>query len=100
MVAVPSMVCALLCFVFCIYLKSMLNKKKVGKDIDVPVLDKLSAQVKSGAMAFLKEEYKFLSIFVVVLAFVLFLLYLINPVAGKTKDYWDDGFRIAFAFVA
>ena len=41
----------------------------------MPVLDELSAQVKSGAIAFLKEEYTYLCMFVVALAVTLFALF-------------------------
>jgi inorganic pyrophosphatase len=52
--------------------------------------------VKSGSIAFLKEEYKYLAIFVVCLGAVLTLLYCVNPVV---EDEVNDGFRMGFAFV-
>merc|ERR1712176_1503156 len=64
--------------------------------MDKPQLDFLAKQVKSGAKAFLKEEYKYLACFVIVLAATLAVLYAINPVK---KDHPDDGARIAGAFI-
>jgi len=98
MISVPPLGCAFLCLLFCICVKLALDKHKVGKDIGVPKLDKLAAQVKSGSIAFLKEEYKFLGAFVFVLTIALGLLYGIKPSSGPRKDYWDDGLRIAAAF--
>jgi len=81
------------------YLKAQLQKQKIGADIGHPVIDVLAAQVKSGARAFLKEEYKYLSVFVAVLAAVLCLLYVLNPIARDSADACSDGFRLAGAFV-
>jgi H(+)-translocating pyrophosphatase len=77
-------------------LYAKLKKCKVGKDISIPKLDKLAGQVRSGSIAFLKEEYKYLAIFVFVLAVVLTILYAVNPVR---KDEWNDGFRMGGSFV-
>jgi len=56
----------------------------VGKDINAPKVDYLAAKVKTGSIAFLKEEYKYLAIFVLILAIALGLLYGFNPVTkGK-----------------
>merc|ERR1719240_2565132 len=64
--------------------------------MDKPVLDKLAKQVKSGSIAFLKEEYKYLGIFVVCLGGVLTLLYAVNPVR---EDEWNDGLRMGGSFI-
>jgi len=97
-VAVPPMVAGVLCLAFNLVLRWKLMKEPVGKDINVPKLDILAAKVKSGSIAFLKEEYKFLGVFVAVLAILLMILYCLNPVSTGDTD-WDDGFRIAGAFV-
>ena len=68
---------------------------QVGKDINHPKLDYLSAKIKSGAMAFLKEEYKFLAQFVLALGVVLLILFSVSPQTNAT-----DGVRICAAFFA
>lgn len=65
----------------------------------MPILDSLARQVKNGAMAFLKEEYKYLAIFVACIGTVLFFLYILNPVPEDAAHNWDDGFRILGVFV-
>eukprot|EP00747_Dinoflagellata_sp_TGD_P017746 gnl/TRDRNA2_/TRDRNA2_126026_c0_seq1.p1 gnl/TRDRNA2_/TRDRNA2_126026_c0~~gnl/TRDRNA2_/TRDRNA2_126026_c0_seq1.p1 ORF type:complete len:855 (-),score=148.62 gnl/TRDRNA2_/TRDRNA2_126026_c0_seq1:59-2623(-) len=95
-VAVPPLMGALLCFVFNCGLKIRLRKCSIGEDIDVPVLDKLARQVKSGAVAFLKEEYKYLTVFVIMLGGVLCALYILHPI----DSHMDDGPRMAIAFAA
>jgi len=50
----------------------------VGTEIDHPRLDYLAAQIKSGAMAFLREEYKYLSIFVFGLGIALLVLFTLS----------------------
>merc|ERR1719201_1467611 len=64
--------------------------------MDKPVLDTLALQVKSGSIAFLKEEYKYLPIFVVCLGAVLTLLYAVSPVV---EDEWNDGLRMGGSFI-
>eukprot|EP00931_Biecheleriopsis_adriatica_P064807 TRINITY_DN3949_c0_g1_i5.p1 TRINITY_DN3949_c0_g1~~TRINITY_DN3949_c0_g1_i5.p1 ORF type:complete len:798 (-),score=189.29 TRINITY_DN3949_c0_g1_i5:68-2461(-) len=95
----PPLLASVFSLLFVSLLKFKLNRKPVGKSIDVPKLDVLAAQVKSGSKAFLKEEYKFLSVFVLVLALVLGALYIAVPVSGNTENAWDDGPRIAGVFV-
>jgi len=99
MIAVPPLGASLVCLLFVIFLKLKLNKQPVGKDIEKPKLDVLAAQVKSGSRAFLKEEYKFLAAFVIFLAAVLLGLYTGMPVSGTVSEAWDDGLRIAGAFI-
>jgi len=93
---VPPMVAAAMCLLFNVFFIMKLKKCKIGKDIDVPKLDVLAAQVKSGSIAFLKEEYKFLGVFVACLAAVLVLLYAVNPVV---EDEWNDGLRMGGVFI-
>merc|ERR1719502_1670420 len=71
-------------------------EKPAGKAVDIPQLDMLAGKVKSGARAFLVEEYKYLGVFVFVLAVVLFGLYMAEPVSAEDDT---DGVRIAFAFI-
>merc|ERR1719502_380898 len=71
-------------------------EKPAGKAVDISQLDMLAGKVKSGARAFLVEEYKYLGVFVFVLAVVLFGLYMAEPVSTEDDT---DGVRIAFAFI-
>lgn len=96
-VCAPPLVGSVLCLIFNCFLLRKLKGKRIGKDINVPKLDKLAKQVKSGSIAFLKEEYKYLGVFVATLAVVLCVLYAVNPVK---KDSHDDGPRMAGSFVA
>jgi hypothetical protein len=48
---------------------------QVGHEIDHPRLDYLAAKIKSGAVAFLREEYKYLSYFVFSLGVALLILF-------------------------
>eukprot|EP00241_Pyramimonas_parkeae_P003347 CAMPEP_0114247320 /NCGR_PEP_ID=MMETSP0058-20121206/12959_1 /TAXON_ID=36894 /ORGANISM="Pyramimonas parkeae, CCMP726" /LENGTH=753 /DNA_ID=CAMNT_0001360617 /DNA_START=75 /DNA_END=2336 /DNA_ORIENTATION=+ len=89
----PGLVGAALSLIFIMYLRIGLYKAKVGKDISHPRLDFLSAKIKSGAMAFLKEEYKFLGYFVLVVGLVLLLLFSVSPQEDDT-----DGVRMMAAF--
>jgi K(+)-stimulated pyrophosphate-energized sodium pump len=74
-VAVPALAAGAVAFVFIAFLYTKLAKFETGTDIGVPVLDELSLQVKSGAIAFLKTEYTYLCVFVVALALTLFGLF-------------------------
>merc|ERR1740121_821758 len=58
------------------------------------IIDELALQVKSGSKAFLKAEYTYLAVFVVILTAVLAALYATNPV----HDDPLDGARIGVAF--
>jgi len=79
---------------FIYWLKQKLDSKPTGKDVGLPLVDELALQVKSGAKAFLRAEYWYLSVFVVILTFVLGILYGIKPVVDDSMD----GARIAVAF--
>jgi len=92
-IVAPGLVGGGLCFFFILFLRFRLYQAKVGADIDHPKLDYLSAKIKSGAIAFLKEEYKYLSVFVFILGAVLCLLFSISWQEKKT-----DGVRIMSAF--
>merc|ERR1719162_81550 len=71
----PALAAGACAFVFIAFLYTRLAKFETGTDIGVPVLDELSLQVKSGAIAFLKTEYTYLCIFVVALALTLYGLF-------------------------
>ena len=74
-VGAPALAAGACAFVFIAFLYTRLAKFETGTDIGVPVLDELSLQVKSGAIAFLKTEYTYLCIFVVALALTLYGLF-------------------------
>jgi len=80
---------------FIAYLRFRLMRQKTGAEVGLPLLDELSSRVKRGAKAFLRTEYAFLSVFVGILAAVLAVLYVVQPVHSDRAD----GARIAFAFV-
>jgi len=94
--AAPLLVCGLLSLCFVLVLRRKLLSKKVGKDIDVPKVDYLAAKVKSGSIAFLKEEYKYLSAYVVVWAILLLILFTVSPMKDGAGD---DGIRSAACLV-
>ena len=74
-VSVPAFVCAGIAFFFIFFLYTKIWSYAIGKDIGVPHIDDLAAQIRSGAASFLTTEYKFLSVFVVALAMTLFGLF-------------------------
>merc|ERR1719393_276761 len=90
---------AVLVPIFIVFLHRRLMKKPTGKDIDKPQIDELAACVKNGAKAFLKEEYKYLGVFVLILTVVLGLLYGLNPVHDDEDLDRIDGVRMPFAFL-
>ena len=77
---------------FIVVLKLQLSSKKIGKDIVVPKLDYLADKVKSGSIAFLKEEYKFLTAYVLAWIVVVIILFAIEPIGDDKKD---DGVHAA-----
>merc|ERR550514_629764 len=79
---------------FIFYLKGILNQQKIGADIDKKKIDRLAEKVKSGSIAFLTEEYKYLGVFVGLLAVVLCVMFIVAPVVDGS-----DGPRMAVAFV-
>jgi len=58
-------------------------------------MNKISDQIKSGARAFLMTEYKYLSIFVIVVCVILVILYTVDPPSGDELD----GVRYAACFL-
>ena len=66
---------------------ALLYKKVVSVEIDNPTVANITQQIQDGAMAFLKAEYRYLSIFVVVVAV---LLYIVTD---------NDGHLTALAFL-
>ena len=58
-------------------------------------MNKISDQIKSGARAFLITEYKYLSMFVVLVCIILVILYTLDPPSGSETD----GVRYAACFL-
>jgi H(+)-translocating pyrophosphatase len=71
--------------------------KKTGKDIDCPKLDYLAKKVKTGSISFLREEYKYLAVYVLFWTVVLVILFSIKAISSK--DDGTDGVRSAACFV-
>ena len=59
-------------------------------------MNNISDQIKSGARSFLMTEYKFLTVFVVVIVLVLFVFYAANPLLGNS---WLEGVRYSLSFL-
>jgi H(+)-translocating pyrophosphatase len=72
----PAFVASGCSFVFIFFLYTKIWKYKTGADIGEPDIDRLSLQIKSGSIEFLKTEYAFLAVFVLLLACCLFALFL------------------------
>jgi len=87
-IAIPGFVCSGAAMIFIIFLYTKIWSYKIGKDIDEPMIDELSAQIKSGSVKFLQTEYTFLTIFVFGLAGTLFSLFAVTS---------DDGMKTATA---
>jgi hypothetical protein len=71
----PALFGGLSCFFFISFLYRKLMQCKTGSQIGHPRLDRLAAQIKSGARAFLKEEYKILGAFVICTSIILFIVF-------------------------
>jgi len=93
--ALPALGSSALCLVFVRALWRRLLRCPAGKHCANKRLDELAGQIKSGAMAFLREEYGQMGGFVVLVAALLCGLFAKYPVVGAT-----DGFMVAAAFSA
>merc|ERR1719188_451962 len=86
-IALPGIATGFVALLFTVVLQSQIKGQKVGKDIGKPVLDELADQVRSGSMAFLQIEYKYLAGFVGALAVILVLLFTAQPISNdRTAD--------------
>jgi H(+)-translocating pyrophosphatase len=103
--AVPFAAVGFLALLYVVVLRARLLRKETGVHLDPPCpkLDYLASKVKTGSIAFLKEEYKYLSLYVVFWAVVLVLMFSFFPIAttadGKAKDS-TDGIRTMSCFLA
>jgi len=98
-IALPGMVAGGCALIFVLYLQSKINRMQVGKDIDKPLLDKLAGQVRSGSMAFLKIEYSYLALFVLVVGIILGILFTVVPLRDTPDHDNTDGIRVAGCFL-
>lgn len=99
-VAAPGILGGVCALAFNFYLQGKINNMRVGKDIGKPVLDKMAGQVRTGSMAFLKIEYQYLSVFVIVVAVILGVLFTMIPIKGGEGDHdGSDGYRVAGSFL-
>jgi len=71
-----------LSLIFVAYLNHQLKKNPRGSDL----MNKISDQIASGARAFLQTEYKYLTVFVLVLSVFFIALYTADPVSGHRTD--------------
>jgi len=81
-----------LALLFTLFLTNKLKAAPRGNDL----MNKISDQIKSGARAFLVTEYKYLTVFVIVMFAVLVILYSIDPPSGNRSD----GIRYGGCFLA
>merc|ERR1719162_1672250 len=84
----PALAAGACAFVFIAFLYTRLAKFETGTDIGVPVLDELSLQVKSGAIAFLKTEYTYLCFFVIALAASISLSFVFGASLSAGAGWW------------
>jgi len=88
----PAFAASACAFLFIFFLYTKIWKYKTGADIGEPDIDRLSAQIKSGSIAFLKTEYTYLAYFVLTLAIILFTLFVTTETAGVA-------FAVAISFM-
>jgi len=91
----PALISAGCSFLFIFFLYTKIWKFKIGADIGEPQIDKLSAQIKTGSIEFLRTEYTFLAFFVVFLALSLFALFMLAPY----PDPWTKAISTSTSFV-
>jgi inorganic pyrophosphatase len=88
----PGIAAGVFSCVFAFVQYRIMMSKPVGKDIGKPLLDKLAGQIKSGSIQFLREEYKYLFVFVAFLAVLLFGLF-------TMQNNELDGARVVIGFI-
>jgi len=90
----PCLVASGACLLFVRILQRRLARKPAVQHIGCGRLDELAGQIRSGAMAFLREEYSKMASFVLSMAVILFFLFWKYPVVAES-----DGVRVAAIFV-
>mmetsp|Transcript_182249 Transcript_182249/g.443527 ORF Transcript_182249/g.443527 Transcript_182249/m.443527 type:complete len:837 (-) Transcript_182249:78-2588(-) len=94
--AMPLLVTGLMSLVFVCVITMKLKGRPTGKDIGEPRLDYLAMKVKTGSIAFLREEYKYLSVYVFLWAVILMIIF----TAVKQMVDATDGVRCTACFIA
>mmetsp|Transcript_117558 Transcript_117558/g.366173 ORF Transcript_117558/g.366173 Transcript_117558/m.366173 type:complete len:783 (+) Transcript_117558:88-2436(+) len=94
-IALPALSSSFICLLFVRALWRRLSSYPTGTRIGFVRLDELAAQIKSGAMAFLQEEYAQMSRFVTFLSVVLCVLFTVHPAVGAS-----DGPMVAASFIS
>ena len=92
----PMLLLGMLAVLFVLALRASLLKHKTGTAIDRPRLDHLAGKIKTGALAFLKEEYKFLGIYVAAWFVILAVLFSLARIVEADRT---DGARCAACFL-
>jgi Na+/H+-translocating membrane pyrophosphatase len=95
--ALPMLVCGLFSLCFVVVLRQQLLACKTGADIGNDRMDYLAAKVKTGSISFLKEEYKYLSVYVSGWAVVIIVMFSI--VHLSVEEDGTDGVRCMACFV-
>ena len=92
------LVLSLLGLLVALYYSTSVKKIPIDRGIDDEDtrqrLKKIHSAIASGAMAFLKQEYKFMAIFMVVFAMIIAVL-----IDDHHTDYVNEGFYTAIAFL-
>lgn len=92
----PLLILGLLTLLFVCLLRVNLRSKKTGVQENLPRVDYLGGKVKSGSIAFLKEEYKYLSLYVIVWAIILVVLFSLERIDERDRT---DGIRTCACFI-
>ena len=82
------------------FLYSKIGQYTTGVDIYEPEIYRLSMQIKSGSISFLKPGYSFLAVFVLILASTLFILFVLTTPADEDPMRTALAVSISFVFGA
>jgi inorganic pyrophosphatase len=100
----PFLVVGVISLLFVVYLRSSLLSKKTGAQVNDELggdkghrIDYLAQKVKSGAISFLREEYKYLAVYVAFWFVVLIIMFSIKRIDETDRT---DGVRSAACFLA
>eukprot|EP00747_Dinoflagellata_sp_TGD_P154345 gnl/TRDRNA2_/TRDRNA2_177492_c0_seq2.p1 gnl/TRDRNA2_/TRDRNA2_177492_c0~~gnl/TRDRNA2_/TRDRNA2_177492_c0_seq2.p1 ORF type:complete len:835 (+),score=185.14 gnl/TRDRNA2_/TRDRNA2_177492_c0_seq2:60-2564(+) len=92
----PLFVLGVLALIFVCVLQKKLKAKDTGVSINNPRVDYLAKKIKSGSIAFLKEEYKYLVAYVGIWTIILAILFSVMNLPGGDSS---DGVRSAACFI-
>jgi len=97
--AIPMLAMGFLSLIFVAIITKQLKGMETGAAIKCPRIDYLAAKVKKGAIAFLREEYKYLAGYVAFWAVVLVIVFTLKPIAKDADDKATDGIRCCACFL-